>query len=133
MATMNGQAKGYQIKDELANLIFGDDSPEAGLQVKTRLNVPLGVYLEIQDLLAQDRALEMFTLFARVALVSWNILDKEGGPVPATEEGIKQVPVPLATRILQEWQSAVANPPAPLAETSPNGGTSAAPATPLGT
>jgi hypothetical protein len=54
-------------------------------------------------------------------LVSWNLDDDGGNPVPATLEGLKTLEVPLVARITKAWQSAMKEVPAPLSKRSSNG------------
>lgn len=110
---------GFRLPKRTARLVF--DGDYKGLEVMVQLNVPLGAFLHIQELIADGRVGDTLKAFAEAALLEWNVEDEGGAPIPSHAEGIMRVDVEMATRIIQEWQKAVVNPPAPLAETSTAG------------
>jgi len=65
-------------------------------------------------------------------LMEWNLEDASGGPVPATGDGMLQIPLSLAMLIVQHWIEAVSAVPAPLPETSGDLSTLAAASTVTG-
>ncbi len=63
----------------------------------------------------------LFALFA-ARLVSWNVTDDDGRPVPATHDGVMGQDFDQVLRIVMEWIQAVAGVAAPLARRSTPGG-----------
>jgi hypothetical protein len=59
---------------------------------------------------------------AAACLVSWNLEDHEGNPVPATREGIAGQDVTLVMGLMQEWAQASASVDNPLPQSSNGGG-----------
>ena len=114
---------GFKLPIRTARLVF--DGDYQGLEVKVRLNIPLKTYLAIQDLLAENKLLELIQEFARSALLEWNVEAIDGKILPATPEGMLEVDPAMAARIVQEWQAAIVNPPAPFVAPPKNGGMSA--------
>ena len=125
-------AKGFRIPARTARLVFEGDY--AGAEVVVRLDLPIGQVLSFldQSLSAEDGQtpatakanLILLQRFAATALISWNLENDEGQPIPATAEGILQVPVVFAQLLLAKWAEAISNPPDPLAGVSANGSTS---------
>lgn len=58
------------------------------------------------------------------SIVSWNLEDAKGKPVPRTVEGVKNQERPLIAKLLSAWQFAVAGVDSPLPSASGDGGTS---------
>ena len=114
--------RGYRIPKRTARIVF-DGGEYEGAEVRTQLDVPIGLFLEIQDLVNNDRALQVFERFGDGALVDWNLEDDNGKPIPATGKGMLAIPAALANIIIEQWVEAVANPPAPLPRSSGNGNT----------
>lgn len=54
-------------------------------------------------------------------LISWNLEDDEGVPVPSDFEGIKTNDLAFNLKIIDAWTGAVGDVPAPLPQTSPSG------------
>ena len=110
---------GFRIPERTARLVF--DGDYQGLEVVVRLNIPLGVFLHIQDLITKGETGETLKAFADVALLAWNMEDDGGQPIPAHAEGILRVDMDMATRIITEWHKVMVNPPDPLAVKSADG------------
>ena len=94
----------------------------AGLEVMVNDDFPIEVMFEIGTV-AKKVALQRF---AQYGLVSWNLKDKKGHDVPATEEGMMKLPTRLIDPLLLAWVKAVSEVADPLGETSSSGVTSAA-------
>jgi hypothetical protein len=58
-------------------------------------------------------------------LVSWNLEDESGQPVPATPESLLSQDSDMVLAIVKAWNSAMSEVPAPLPEPSSAGGQSA--------
>lgn len=57
-------------------------------------------------------------------LLSWNLEDEDGQPVPATSEGVLQQDKDLMIAICTAWLDALRGVSGPLEQTSPDGGPS---------
>lgn len=77
---------GFVLPDRIARLVF-EGTELDGAEVRCRLDVPLGIFLEFQRLMSDDSNADAFerslNLFAERVLVDWNLEDALG-PVPAT-------------------------------------------------
>ncbi len=95
-----------------------------GLEIVTR-SMSVGRYL---DMIAITRADdenvdmigELISQLSRV-LVSWNLEDEDGVPVPATREGLLSVDMELMGEITSAWQKAMSGANVPKDETLPSG------------
>ena len=112
-------AMGFRLPQRNARLVFSGDYQ--GAEVVVRLNLPIGTFMEFQDIVADPKSgVAVYEIFAKSGLVSWNLED-EAGAIPATMEGLRRVDPSFATLIIQKWTEAIQNPPVPLVETSANG------------
>lgn len=119
---------GYRRPAKVYKLVFADEEM-AGLEVRAR-SVPLGGFLDLLKLAkarggkldpAQvDNIGKLFEAFSK-ALVSWNLEDDEGVPVPATLDGLHSQDIDFVFSIILAWMDAIAGVPAPLERTSPGG------------
>jgi hypothetical protein len=55
-------------------------------------------------------------------LVEWNLENQDGTPTPKTVEGLQAQERPVVTGIINAWQIAMVNIPAPLSQSSSDGG-----------
>ncbi len=102
----------------------------AGLVVRMRAT-KLGLLFDAQDTLANidatnprpEDVAEVTKQFEIVAehLISWNIEEEDGTPVPATLEGLKDQEFPLVAAIFTQWQRVQAEVPRPLSRPSSSG------------
>ena len=114
--------KGYRIPKRTARIVF-DGGEYEGAEVRTQLDVPIGLFLEIQEMASSDQSLRVFERFGERALIDWNLLDDDGKAIPANGKGMLAIPIGLGNIIIEQWVEAVANPPAPLPRSSGNGNT----------
>ena len=121
--------KGFKLPQRTALLVF--DGEYKGAEVRAKLDIPLGLlmrFFDLQQAPADAKAgLEVYRLFSEAILLSWNLEDTEGHPIPATMEGMKQITPAFAPLILTKWTEVAQNPPSPLSEPSANGSGSAEP------
>ena len=105
----------FQLQRRTALLVF--DGDYEGLEIRTRLDVPLGLFLEIQTMAEANLSKDVLEKFGNEILLSWN-LQEEGNDVPANAEGIMQLPLELSTLLIEKWTEVVAKPEDPLSDQS---------------
>jgi hypothetical protein len=117
---------GYKREKTIYNLVFPDME---GLEVKAT-STSMGEFQRIAKLAVKldenpdelsvddiDALDALFERFAKV-LISWNLEDEDGTPVPATKEGLlDQDPVFVMT-VVNVWLSTVSSVPASLGKDS---------------
>lgn len=120
---------GYRRPAKVYRLVFKDDDME-GLEVRAK-SVPLGGFLDLLGL-ANIRSVrgidpskvkdvdKLFAAFAK-ALVSWNVEDDDGNPVPANLGGLMSLDMDFVFAVVLAWMDAIAGVPGPLGRPS-NGG-----------
>jgi hypothetical protein len=115
---------GFRKKSRVFDLTFEDTEDLAGLEVQVR-SKSLGEYLEIVGL--KDSAIDGPVLIRQLeefakALVSWNLEEEDGTPVPPTRDAVfaqdKDMMLTIATRWFERLEGAVE---APLPQSSPVG------------
>jgi len=116
---VNGFSQAFRIPKRTARLVFGNDYE--GAEVVVRLDVPVALFMEIQDLIAADKQFQVFQVFGESVLEEWNIEDDDGNAIATTGQGMIAIPIDLANVILQQWVDAAIKPPDPLVGRS-NGG-----------
>lgn len=95
------------------------ENPELdGLEVIAR-TLPLRDFLEINklalsaadDVAKQTEQSEVMVKKFAEALISWNLEDEDGKPVPATYKSLIAQELPFVMEIIQAWMEAVASVP----------------------
>jgi len=122
---------GYRIPEKTARITF-DGTDYDGAEILVRLNVSFRHYVTLREAAEGNDQARMAELFGGEVLMSWNLEDASGAPVPANGDGMLQIPLTLAMLIVQHWVEAVADVPAPLSETSADINTLAAASTVTG-
>jgi hypothetical protein len=107
---------GYRVKRKVYKLVFADEEM-AGLEVVAR-SMTTGQLIELNGKDSGHGA--QSDAFAS-ALVSWNLEDEDGAPVPATLEGIRSLEVDFTLKIMNAWLDAVNGVSAPLDPSSSGG------------
>lgn len=110
---------GYVREPQQYHLVFTDEDMR-GLEIHIGA-VNLGEFMHLQELgdnalIGDDVAMvELFTAFCE-ALISWNLENADGTPVPPTIDGLKTMDVNFVLRLVREWMTAIASPrsPAPV-------------------
>jgi hypothetical protein len=121
----------FQLPERIATLVF-EDGPLLGLELEVRLGVPFDFYFDLTELAdrstTEDGVAALRSLlhrFADVALVGWNLADRDGKAVPCTPEAFTAHVDPVSGgAMLQRYMSAIGGVPDPLAKQSANGHTS---------
>jgi hypothetical protein len=121
---------GYRPRHKVFKLVFADPEMD-GLIVRVRA-IRIGEMRELLDLADLDtsylqpgdagKASRMFEMFAD-ALISWNVEDDQGSPVPATLEGISAQDGDFIQAIVKEWLN-IFKVAGPLGNGSSDGGRS---------
>lgn len=114
------EPKGYQLK-------FADSELQ-GLEV-TAASLNIGRFLDFQAAQAKQAqggeeadgaSGDMLTMFAE-ALISWNLLDKDDVPVPATLAGLRAQDLDFGMTLIRSWMDAINGVSSPLPQTSAAG------------
>ena len=94
----------FRINGSAVNLEFGTGTLLAGAHVRCSLDMRLRDYLALQDLFVEDlpSAIDLFA----TTLITWDIED-EDGPVPATADGIRRLPMAALFALYRAWVRAV--------------------------
>lgn len=109
---------GFEIPRRTARIILEDDYD--GAEIRCALDVDMGTYFHFQGLMESSDAAQLeqaFREFGDRILIEWN-LEEGGEPIPATAEGVMQLPPALVLAILGKWGEAVGEAPAPLSKQS---------------
>lgn len=94
----------------------------AGAEVICKASVPISTFLIFQNV--EDKVEEAYRSFGDDVLISWDLED-DNGPIPATGDGMLQLPPEIGALIVGGWSTTVSNPQNGSVQTSPNGSTSA--------
>ena len=105
----------FELTRRTAKLVF--EGSYEGLVAYAKLDVPLGLFLEIQTMVDAEKHAEIYQKFGDEVLVSWN-MQEDGIDLPPTGEGILLLPVAVSTALIEEWTKEVAQPADPLSEPS---------------
>ena len=106
------KAVGFKIPKRTARLVFQDDYE--GAEIVVRLDVSVGTFLEIQELVDAEKQLKVFETFGASVLDSWNLIDDEGKAMPANGKGMNLMANELANIILTQWAEVATGVEAPL-------------------
>ena len=81
-----------------------------GLQVRVR-GTRVGEYLAIIDSLDTQDAETLRDVFEQFSkfLISWNLEDEDGTPIPADIQGVLEADMDIMTAILEAWQLTLAS------------------------
>lgn len=119
---------GYKAKKQKYKLVFADEDMDGLEVVVTKL--PLGMVLHARELAAQGpeasgspQALRDFIegVVESKAMISWNLEDEDGAPVPLTVAGILAQDEGFFLKIISSWTLALGGVSAPLDDGSTSG------------
>lgn len=116
--------RGFQMPSRTVLLTFDDGSPYHGAEVRCTLRMTLEQTLALQRMTAvqADGDIEgAARTFAETVLLSWNLMDDDGEPIPATADAFLEQPTDFVMSVINHWQAAVTQPDAPLASPATNG------------
>ena len=103
---------GFKIPSREATIIMSDEFE--GAEAVCRLDVPLGMFLEMQDF--ENNMDVAFKKFGDEIVVSWNLETNEGEPIAPSGDGMKQLTVQLATQLIGDWGEQISNPTESVSE-----------------
>ncbi len=114
---------GYVPKKKTYKLDFAGTEHD-GLLVRIR-GINTGQYMDLLGLKSiaeedEDAQTKMLELMVD-RLVDWNITEEDGTPVPCDLAGVRAQDLDLNLAIINAWQKAIADVPAPLPQGSPSG------------
>lgn len=117
---------GFRLSKKTARIKF-EGTDYDGAEVVVNLSLSIEQMFRIQDLLSGGDVIEGFRDFGDIVLVSWNLEDDDGNPIPANGEGY----VSMRDRnfhgvVMERWVEAINGVPVPLESPSPSGSTSEA-------
>jgi hypothetical protein len=116
---------GFRLQQKIYNLVFENEL--AGLNIQAT-GLPVGAYLKLSMAFGKDNdvsleaAEEAFKIFASCVL-SWNLEDDQGNPIPPTVEGLTAIDITTAMNIIAAWVNAVVGVSPELGKGSPSGAT----------
>ncbi len=110
---------GFKLPQRTAKLVFKDPQFE-GAEVRVVLDHPLGMLIEAQKL-QEDKDIEGLCRFFATILLDWNLEDKDDQPIPATEEGLRQVTASFINALIDAWVESQTE-PSPKARRRSKGG-----------
>ena len=89
-----------------AVLTFSEDSEFHGLEVRARLDVDVGTFLEFQKLGADPSGEDTRTLFEKFGetiILEWNMYDDDAKRVPTTAAGFMSLPPNVCVAVIGAW------------------------------
>ena len=119
--------EGFRVTKRTAIIDFAEGHDYHGLEVRVVISIPFETLFWFQS--ASSSAAEEFTKEAVFKLgeeyvLDWNMEDEEGRPIPVSGASLLNLgDFALVTALLEKWIQAVAEPSAPLSETSNDSGT----------
>lgn len=103
---------GYRKEAKVFRLVWDESTDYPGMEVRAK-SVPLGQFLKISKLAGKSGTdfdpgdIEaLFEMFAK-ALVSWNLEEEDGTPVPATPAGMYDQDMGFVLAVIMKWMAVV--------------------------
>lgn len=119
--------KRFKVPRRTCRLVLDGDFK--GAEAVAHFDVDLGIYFDFAGLEGSQDAegiKQAMRRFGDIILISWNLEDEAGEPLPATADGFMRLPLNIAQALMGAWVQAVQEVPAPLEEGSTSGATSLA-------
>ena len=114
---------GYKRNPKIYKLVFGDDTDYAGLEVQVK-TITMGQLLAMRSGTSGDEDKDNIRVSVELLaerIVSWNLEDEKGQPVPPTLDAILEEDDDFIFAIINRWTDAVSGVKAPLQQSSPSG------------
>jgi hypothetical protein len=124
---------GYMVPTSNALLVFENNEFE-GAEVRCIFDVSFDVFFMYQRLAAQkdiEAIRATLVQFGDEIIMSWNLEDKDGKPIPVSGENLCKQPIKFGGALLRNWIGAMTVPPPVPPSTSgePSAVATTAPAT----
>lgn len=104
------KTKGFRPPRRTATLTFDEGHDYHGAEVECRLDVPMGLVFEFDNL----SPLEAMRRFGAEIVISWNLESDDGKPIPPTADGLLTQSPDFGLALLEAWKEAAAGVPTPL-------------------
>tara|TARA_Y100000593_G_scaffold92787_1_gene185506 strand:- start:2716 stop:3063 length:348 start_codon:yes stop_codon:yes gene_type:complete len=103
---VNAGTKPFLIQRREALLAFPDGHEFEGAEIRAKLDVDIGTFLQIQSMTENATAEETRSVFEKFGddiVLEWNLHDEDGKPVPSNGKGFLSIPPNIATAIISAW------------------------------
>ena len=111
---------GYRRTPKVYNIRFADDSDYPGLEATLR-SYSVGQVIAFRKDSGQTDSVQAMVDLLAERLVSWNLEDEDGTPVPTTVEAILREDLDMIQALFDEWSDAITGVSVPLEKPSPAG------------
>lgn len=117
------------VRARTLKLTWADDTEFAGLEIRARRS-SVETYFQFAPIIVggidtntQEGRAEFLELLREFGsyLVSWNVEDEDGQPVPCTPDSFVDMDPLFVREVLDQWAAAIAGVAAPLDQPSPAG------------
>jgi hypothetical protein len=107
---------GFTIPERRSAKLTFEATEWAGAEVRVLLDAPLSVVLFIEESQTDDdiTSRDIFAIIADEILLSWNLEDADGNPIPSDIMGMMKVPRGFMTLLMKAYYEEVSAVPAPL-------------------
>ncbi len=113
---------GYKIPNRKLVIELADYE---GAEVTCLLDVKMKTFFGLQDLASDNESIESaYTTFGNEILESWNLETADGTAIPATADGMMEIPPAIAIALMNAWTEQVSSGGLVSSATSQNGSTS---------
>ena len=124
---------GFRLPKKTARIKF-EGTDYDGAEAEVSLSLSIEQMFHVHDLISGGDIVEGFRNFGEIVLISWNLEDDNGDPIPPTSEGFMSTPDRIFLNIIiDHWVQAMKGVPVPLESQSQGGSTSEAEPTPAAT
>jgi len=95
-----------------------------GAEATCRLDVKMKTFFSLQDLASDNASLESaYKTFGEEILESWNFENDSGKAIPATGEGMMEIPPAIAITLMNSWTEQISSGKMTSSTESPSGNT----------
>ena len=81
-----------------------------GAEVTCKLDIKMKTFFELQELAnaeSTETIMKAYGIFGDEILLKWNFEQEDGTPIPATGEGMQELPPQLSIALLTNWVEAI--------------------------
>jgi len=106
---------GFRLPQREAVVTF-EDTDFDGAEVRLRLSAPMRLLFQFQNMDGSDANASEQTIrtFGDRILIGWNVEGEDGASVPATGDGLLEMPMDFTVALFKAWAEAATGVPAPL-------------------